>query len=616
MYPRWCRVLPVFSVLLAIAGCSADHFGVDQDPEAASGPPRPVTDLAAIDSTTTSITLAWTTPRSDSLHAHPDSLDIRRSPVPITDDNWDGCIEVPGEPPTGFEGMQQVFTVSDLDPGTTLHFGLRTLDEEGRASEVSNDAPATVMAERVVTFADPNFEAIVREALGNPSAPILRSACIDLTVLEGMGRGVRSLNGIAELRHLEFLTLPENEIVSLEPLVSLRYLTHVDVASNAVTDVSPLVGLSELHLLDLRWNDIEDIAPLVANPGLGERDTIYLDGNPLSEESLTTQVPALRDRGATVTWSFDGTPPGRVTDLTLVGVDATSVTLRWSAPGDDGHTGTAHRYDLRYATDLSVLEGWEGASVATGTPAPLPATHPQEAVVSGLTTGVPYVMALRATDEAGNASPMSNVVAVTPFVDVVVVLPDAALDMAIREVLQRPTGDIHRSDLALLRELDLTNRGIHVLSGLEHCERLWALGLRSNDVESVAPLAPLHALLRLDVGDNQIADLTPLSTLTNVEVLVVYRNLLVDLDPLRPLVKLRHLDASINAIESLDPLVPLAALETVYLIRNAIRDVHALVENEGIGTGDVVALDQNPLSTEALEVDIPALEARGVTVSH
>lgn len=47
---------------------------------------------------------------------------------------------------------------------------------------------------------------------------------------------------------------------------------------------------------------------------------------------------------------------------------------------------------------------------------------------------------------------------------------------------------------------------------------------------------------------------------------------------------------------------------------NQISDISPLVSNSGIGEGDVVALEGNPLNDEAYDVHIPALIERGVKV--
>ncbi len=55
------------------------------------------------------------------------------------------------------------------------------------------------------------------------------------------------------------------------------------------------------------------------------------------------------------------------------------------------------------------------------------------------------------------------------------------------------------------------------------------------------------------------------------------------------------------------------------LWQNSISDITALVDNcdaGGLGSGDEVYLQTNPLSTQATDVDIPYLESNGVTVSY
>ena len=60
----------------------------------------------------------------------------------------------------------------------------------------------------------------------------------------------------------------------------------------------------------------------------------------------------------------------------------------------------------------------------------------------------------------------------------------------------------------------------------------------------------------------------------------------------------------------------LVNLSDLYVRYNQVSDLSALVANDGIGSGDTVGLTSNPLSQTAIDVQIPALEARGVTVLH
>ena len=53
---------------------------------------------------------------------------------------------------------------------------------------------------------------------------------------------------------------------------------------------------------------------------------------------------------AATTPEDDQVAPAAITDLTVVTETDTNLTLNWTAPGDDGSTGTATSYDLRYST--------------------------------------------------------------------------------------------------------------------------------------------------------------------------------------------------------------------------------------------------------------------------
>jgi len=90
-----------------------------------------------------------------------------------------------------------------------------------------------------------------------------------------------------------------------------------------------------------------------------------------------------------------------------------SVTLTWTAPGDDGNVGTAGSYDIRYAT-VAVTEGnWATCVQVTGEPSPQPADSAESFTVANLNPSSTYYFAIKAADEVGNWSELSNVVSAT-----------------------------------------------------------------------------------------------------------------------------------------------------------------------------------------------------------
>ncbi|KPJ59728.1 MAG: hypothetical protein AMJ46_10285 [Latescibacteria bacterium DG_63] len=103
----------------------------------------------------------------------------------------------------------------------------------------------------------------------------------------------------------------------------------------------------------------------------------------------------------------------------IASVTATSATLRWTAPGDDGNEGRAWRYDLRFSTEpISGTDslGWWTASsttACTGLPDPGEPGSIDSFSVTGLTPESTYYFVLRTADEIPNWSYFSNVAVIT-----------------------------------------------------------------------------------------------------------------------------------------------------------------------------------------------------------
>lgn len=223
------------------------------------------------------------------------------------------------------------------------------------------------------------------------------------------------------------------------------------------------------------------------------------------------------------------------------------------------------------------------------------------------------------------------------------------------------------SSLTTLSSLELSNNLISDIGPLTSLTNLWRLLLDSNQILDIGPLTGLTHLERLHLWGNQIADLSPLSGLTNLSYLVLaynqiadlgplsglsvldevyldnnqiadidplagltslwglslWGNQIADIDPLSGLTNLHWLYLDNNQIADIGALVGLTNLEELHLNSNQIADITPLVDNPGIGQTvtpwgwnqpDQINLCDNPLSEQARNVDIPALEARGAIV--
>lgn len=106
----------------------------------------------------------------------------------------------------------------------------------------------------------------------------------------------------------------------------------------------------------------------------------------------------------------DVVAPGRVSDLAISAMTATTLTLTWTAPGNDANVGQVVEYDLRRAADPITDEGWNDAVRVIGVPVPHSAGGRESFTVTGLQRESVYYFALKASDETPSWSPLSNVV--------------------------------------------------------------------------------------------------------------------------------------------------------------------------------------------------------------
>jgi hypothetical protein len=88
---------------------------------------------------------------------------------------------------------------------------------------------------------------------------------------------------------------------------------------------------------------------------------------------------------------------------------AGSVTLFWSAPGDDSLTGRASRYDVRYSTQTITPANFAQASAASNLPVPGLPGATQSARIDLLQSGQTFFFAIKSADTNNNWSIMSNV---------------------------------------------------------------------------------------------------------------------------------------------------------------------------------------------------------------
>jgi len=170
--------------------------------------------------------------------------------------------------------------------------------------------------------------------------------------------------------------------------------------------------------------------------------------------------------------------------------------------------------------------------------------------------------------------------------------------------------------LTSLTHLDLHSNHIGDISVLANLTSLTFLRLDSNQISDISPLTNLSSLTELYLVSNKIGDISRLAKLTSLALLCLDSNNISDISPVANLTNLALLHLDSNQISDISSLAGLTDLTDLYLGRNQISDVSPLVANAGLGEGDKVDLEDNPLSDTSLYTYIPQLQAGGVTVFY
>ena len=160
----------------------------------------------------------------------------------------------------------------------------------------------------------------------------------------------------------------------------------------------------------------------------------------------------------------------------------------------------------------------------------------------------------------------------------VVHIPDPNLRAAVAETLGKsPNAPITVEEMEKLGELDVPNRGIQDLTGLQFAINLDVLDLDNNQISDLSPLTSLTNLRRLDFEDNPVPDISPVRNLTNLTRLWFHNTQVSDLSPLARLINLDNIWFSAGAkVSDLSPLAGLINLRIIHAGGHSISDLSPL----------------------------------------
>ncbi len=164
---------------------------------------------------------------------------------------------------------------------------------------------------------------------------------------------------------------------------------------------------------------------------------------------------------------------------------------------------------------------------------------------------------------------------------------DRALERAVVEAVQaggngNEQDSLFRKDLERITRLDVSDRGIENIEGIERLSNLRVLDLSGNPLASIKSLAALPKLVELSLRNTGVNDIRPLANLVQLRVLDLRETDLSNgsLEPLRELTTLEELNLRESGVRDITPLVELKNLRYVNIHSNP--DIESLAPLAGL----------------------------------
>ena len=324
-----------------------------------------IADLVISDYEGASVTLTWTTPPG--AYSAQAVYEIRYSPQPITEETWETASTYPTQIAPAAPGSREVQQVTNLVTPEQrafdmVYLALRIVDT-GQQFPLSN----------VVRFERQDTDPPAR--ITSLTVTELNDALLELA---WTATGDDGQTGTAATYDIRYAETPLNDVTWMR-------------ATQIEDEPAPLpAGAEQRFQTPKPWND---------------RELFW--GLKVIDDALN-----ISELSNVAVWSpRDDIPPSRIVDLRVTNIAGATVTLTWTAPGNNLNVGKASHYEIRFSDfPITTEADWTTASLAPNPPEPADAGTLQSYQLPGIPIGELVFVGVKAVDRSGNASPLSNVV--------------------------------------------------------------------------------------------------------------------------------------------------------------------------------------------------------------
>ncbi len=337
--------------------------------------PGAIADLTATAGTNIGeVVIGWTASGNDGSIGKAKEYDIRYSTVTITDGGWQMAVRVLNAPSTAVSGTYQSLTIANLTANQRYYFGIKSSDTGSNVSALSNIVAAKAKG-------------------GIPPGKI-----------NDLSGQVGSANGSVFLSWTAPASADASKVKEYEIRYSTDHIYEVNLWRIFSESEVEWSGAGKYPTSPSPVNPGEPQSFVVSNLAPGQQYYFaiksYDSDNNASVISNVTETFAANS---------DAIAPGKIEDLQAEpgNIDG-QVMLHWTAPGNNGTTGTAASYIVKYSLGYIDASTWNLANALDYAPTPKEAGLKELMTINNLAVQQHYYFALKAIDSVGNVSELSN----------------------------------------------------------------------------------------------------------------------------------------------------------------------------------------------------------------
>ncbi|PJA02163.1 hypothetical protein COX73_02230, partial [bacterium (Candidatus Gribaldobacteria) CG_4_10_14_0_2_um_filter_36_18] len=158
------------------------------------------------------------------------------------------------------------------------------------------------------------------------------------------------------------------------------------------------------------WQDLVMATTSISTEFTGQDEhTYYFRSRARDKAENIENWPEEPDAFSKIEIPKDEVPPCLISDLKAeTGTNSGEIILSWTAPGDDGDTGQASKYIIKYGPEEITENNWASSTIVENPPSPQPSGSEEKFIVSDLGDNTLYYFAIKTKDESENLSEISN----------------------------------------------------------------------------------------------------------------------------------------------------------------------------------------------------------------